>query len=284
MANRPTWTDIRTAAEKLHDPKAGRYGVCLRGKPGWGDNMALLSTMVNTWGGQWFGMDWRPQIDAKPWQEAVGFYVDLLKRFGPPDAASNSFNENLQLFAQGRCAIWVDATAAGTALSDPRLSKVTGQTGFALAPTALTPKGASWLWAWALAIPATSRQADAAQRFVRWATSEDYLSLVGKTAGWAALPSGTRYSTYRRPEFRAAARFAMIEAVSIAMADPNAATQQPAPYVGVQFASIPEFQAIGHHTGQQISAALAGQQSVTQALTSAQTQAEQVMRQAGYVK
>jgi len=227
-------------------------------------------------------MQWHPQINAQPWQEAISFYVDLLKNYGPPGAAANSFSENLTLFAQGHCAIWVDATAAGTSLVDERFSKVTQSTGFALAPMAKTTQGASWLWAWALAVPVSSRQPEQAQRFIRWATSEAYLSLVGQQVGWAALPSGTRYSTYRRPEFRQVARFAMIEAVSIAMADPNNATASPSPYTGVQFAAIPEFQSIGLFTGQQISAALAGQISVAQALNQAQMQAEQQMQQGGY--
>ncbi len=282
MANRPSWEQIRQAAQKLHDPQNGIYGICLRGKPGWGDNMAVLSTLVNTFGGQWFDMQWRPQINTPPWQEAISFYVDLLKNYGPPNAVNNSFNENLALFAQGHCAIWVDATAAGTSLVDERFSKVTDKTGFALAPVAKTTQGASWLWAWALAVPVSSRQPEPAQRFIRWATSEAYLSLVGQQLGWAALPSGTRYSTYRRPEFRQVARFAMIEAVSIAMADPNSATLPPSPYTGVQFAAIAEFQSIGQLTGEHISQALAGRLSVTQALEQAQIQAEQQMRQAGY--
>jgi sorbitol/mannitol transport system substrate-binding protein len=282
--NRPTWEQIAAAAAKIHNPAAGLYGICLRGRAGWGDNMALLSTMVNTFGGRWFDMAWRPQINTKPWKDAVSFYVKLLSQYGPPNAVDNSFNENLDLFAQGKCGIWVDATSAGGALIDPKFSKVASVTGFSLSPTAVTSKGAGWLWAWALAIPVSSKNADAAQRFVQWATSEPYLRLVADTKGWAAMPSGTRLSTYQRPEFIKAARFAMTEAIAMVTANPRDATKDKAPYVGVQFVAIPEFQDIGEITGAEIRDALAGKQTVDQALEKAQTKTEQLMRVAGYYK
>ena len=246
--------------------------------------MALLSTMVNTFGGQWFDMGWTPTINTPAWQAAVAFYVDLLTRYGPPGAADNSFNENLTLFSQGKCGIWVDATSAGTALVDPKFSRVAEQTGFAMAPVAVTTRGAGWLWAWALAIPTSSQNQDAGQRFVQWATSQEYLSLVAKTSGWAAMPSGTRLSTYRHGEFVKQARFAMTEAIAMVTADPTHPTLQPVPYVGVQFVGIPEFQEVGNLTGEEIHQALLGKQTVAQALARAQTQTERLMRDAGYAK
>jgi len=43
-----TYPQIREWASKVHDPAHGVYGVCLRGKPGWGENMGFVSTLVNT--------------------------------------------------------------------------------------------------------------------------------------------------------------------------------------------------------------------------------------------
>jgi sorbitol/mannitol transport system substrate-binding protein len=157
MPERPTWVQVKELASKIHDPKNGVYGICLRGKPGWGDNMAFITTMANTFGGQWFDMSWKPQLESKPWKDAVGFYVDLLKNYGPPGSSSNSFNEILALFNAGKCGMWVDATIAASFISDPKQSKVANKVAFAQAPTAVTPKGANWLWAWALAIPAGSK-------------------------------------------------------------------------------------------------------------------------------
>lgn len=284
IGEQPTWEQVKAFAAKAHDPKAGVYGMCLRGKPGWGDNMALLTTMVNTWGGQWFDMAWKPQIETKPWKDAIGFYVDLMKQYGPPGASANSFNENLALFNEGKCAQWVDATIAASFISDPKQSKVADKVAFAQAPTAVTPKGANWLWSWNLAVPASSTKDEAAQKFIRWATSKDYINLVAKTHGWHAVPTGTRKSTYANPEFQKVAKFAAAEKKAIDAANPNDSTQPKSPYVGVQYAAIPEFQAIGVGVGQQMSAALAGRSTVDQALKTSQTLAEREMKKAGYFK
>ncbi len=284
MPENPTWTQIADIVSKIHDPVKGVYGLCLRGKPGWGDNMAFLSTMVNTYGGQWFDMSWKPQIDTKPWHDAITQYVDLMKKYGPPGASANSFNENLALFNEGKCGVWIDATIAASFVSDPKQSKVADKVAFVQAPTAVTPKGANWLWSWNLAIPASSKNAEAAQKFITWATSKEYVALVAKDGGWHTVPTGTRKSTYANPEFQKVARFAPEELKAINSANPNDSTLPKSPYVGVQYAAIPEFQSIGIAVGQQMSSALAGKQTVDQALKTSQTAAEREMTKAGYYK
>lgn len=266
LSSRPTWTEIKTLASKIHDPKNGVYGICLRGKPGWGDNMAFLTTLANSFGGQWFDMKWKPQLESKPWKDAITFYVDLLKNYGPPNSQANSFNEILALYNAGKCGMWVDATIAASFITDPKLSKFADKIEFTQAPSMLTAKGANWLWAWALAIPASTTKADAAQTFVQWATSKEYIKLVSQTNGWAAVPTGTRKSTYSSLAFISAARFALAERMAIDVANPNDSTLLRSPYSGVHFAAIPEFQSIGNAVGQQISVALEGKISVDTAL------------------
>jgi sorbitol/mannitol transport system substrate-binding protein len=284
MPSNPTWVQMADIVSKIHDPAKGVYGLCLRGKPGWGDNMAFLTTMVNTYGGQWFDMAWKPQIDTKPWHDAISMYVDLMKKYGPPGASANSFNENLALFNEGKCGVWIDATIAASFISDPKQSKVADKVAFAQAPTAVTPKGSNWLWSWNLAIPVSSKQPEAAQKFITWATSKDYINLIAKSDGWAAVPTGTRKSTYANVEFQKVAKFATEEKKAIDSANPNDSTLPKSPYVGVQYAAIPEFQAIGLAVGQQMSAALAGKVTVDAALKTSQTAAEREMTKGGYYK
>jgi len=284
VKDNPTWGEIKDLAAKIHDPKNGVYGICLRGKPGWGDNMAFLSTLVNTFGGQWFDMSWKPQVDSKPWHDAINFYVDLLNNYGPPGSSANSFNEILALYNEGKCGMWIDATIAASFISDPKQSKVADKVAFAQAPTMVTPKGANWLWAWALAIPAGSQKVDAAQKFINWATSKEYINLVGKEVGWGNVPTGTRKSTYQNAEFLKVAKFAAAEKAAIDSANPEDSTLPKSPYVGVQFAAIPEFQSIGIAVGQQMSAALAGKTTVDAALKAGQVAADREMKKAGYYK
>jgi sorbitol/mannitol transport system substrate-binding protein len=284
FADRPKWEDVRAAAEKMHDPKNGVYGICLRGKPGWGDNMAFMTTMANSFGAQLFDMKWKPQFESKPWADAVTFYVDLLKKYGPPGSSANSFNEILALYNEGKCGMWIDATIAASFITDPKQSKVADKVAFAQAPYSATTKGANWLWAWALGIPAGTKNTEAAQKFVSWATSKEYINLIAKDKGWASVPTGTRKSTYANPEFMKAAVFADAEKKAIDSANPNDSTLPKSPYVGVQFAAIPEFQAIGIAVGQQLSSALAGKETVAQALKISQTAAEREMTKGGYYK
>jgi sorbitol/mannitol transport system substrate-binding protein len=283
LSANPSWDQVKAAAKAMHAPDKGVYGICLRGKPGWGENMTLLTPMVNTYGGQWFDMGWRPQLDSAPWRTAVTLYVDLLRHYGPPGAVANGYNENLALFMAGRCAIWVDATVAGGFVNRPGQSRVAGKVGFLQAPTALTPKGAHWLWTWALAIPASSGKAQAAQAFIEWATSKEYLGLVASKEGWSAVPSGTRQSTYAAAAFQQANPHADVERQAIASANPQDATKPKSPYVGVQWAAIPEFQAIGTTVGQRISELVQGKGDVAEVLGKAQTVVERKMVEAGYL-
>ncbi len=284
MPEKPTWDQIGQFADKLTDKSKEQYGICLRGKPGWGENMGLITTMVNTFGGRWFDMDWKPQLTSDPWKNAIKFYVDILNRDGPPGATSNGFNENQALFASGKCAIWVDATSAAGRLYNKATSKVGDVLAFAQAPTAVTPKGAGWFWAWSLAVPSSTKKLDAAKSFVKWATSKEYVTRVGETQGWVAAPPGTRQSTYDNPEYKKAAPFADMVLKSILTADPTNATKDPVPYKGIQFVAIPEFQGIGTSVGQSIASVLAGQQTEDAALSAAQDEVTQTMEQAGYIK
>lgn len=283
VPEQPTYPQIREWASKIHNPQQGIYGMCLRGKPGWGENMAFLTTLVNTYGGQWFDMKWNPTINTPAWKEAISYYVDLMQKYGPPGASSNGFNENLALFSTGKCGMWVDATVAAGLISNPKESTVYDKVGFARAPIEQYPNGSNWLWAWALAIPKTSKSPEAAERFIAWATSKEYIQLVADQNGWVSVPPGTRTSTYQNPNYQKAAPFAPIVLRSIQSADITQPAANPTPYKGVQYVDIPEFQAIGSSVGQTIAAALTNSTSVDQALQQSQTSTERFMKHTGYI-
>lgn len=282
IEDNPTWDHIRDVAAAITDKDAGLYGICVRGKPGWGDNMAFITTMANSFGAQWFNEDWTPALDSAEWNDAITFYKELLDNYGPPGSEGNSFNEILPLINAGKCGMWIDATIAGAFVTDPSQSEVADKIAFAQSPIKATKKGANWLWAWALAVPAGTKQADDAKKFIEWATSKEYIELVADTNGWGLVPTGTRQSTYDNENFQAAAKFAEAEFKAIMSADPNDSTLNPSPYVGVQFAAIPEFQAIGTAVGQQMADVLAGNISVEEGLANAQKAADREMKKAGY--
>jgi len=284
MPAKPTWDQVAQFARKLNDPSKNQAGICLRGLPGWGELFAPLNTVVNTFGGRWYDMSWNAQLTEAPFKQATQFYVNLVKDAGEPGAPNAGFTECLTAYSQGHAAMWYDATVAASLLEDPKTSKVAGKNGFAPAPVKDT-EWSGWLWAWSLALPSTSKKKDAAWKFMSWATSKDYIKLVGQELGWERVPPGSRLSTYQIPEYKeSAAAFADLTVQAINQADVANAGTQPRPYTGVQYVGIPEFQSLGTSVSQEISAAIAGRQTVDQALQKGQQQAEQVAKEAGYKK
>ena len=283
MPEAPTWDFIIDAANKMTDRANGVNGICLRGKAGWGENMAFITAMSNSFGARWFDENWKPQFDTQEWKDTLETYLKIMKDAGPEGASGNGFSENLALFQSGKCGMWADATAAGSFVIDPKASSVAANVGFTLAPDKGLGKRANWLWAWALAIPAGSQKVDAAQKFVSWATSKHYGELVASKEGWANVPPGTRISLYNNPEYLKVP-FAKVTLDSMNAADPTKPTVKPVPYVGVQFAAIPEFAGIATKVGELFSAALAGQMSSDDALAQAQTYTTDAMTKAGYIK
>ena len=283
MPDAPTWDFIKQAADKMTDKAGEVYGICLRGKAGWGENMAFLTATSNSFGARWFDEKWAAQFNSPEWKKTLDFYVGMMKADGPPGASSNGFNENLALFNAGKCGMWIDATVAASFVTGKE-SKVADKVGFALAPDNGLGKRGNWLWAWSLAVPAGSAHAAEAQKFVAWATSKHYGDIVAAKEGWANVPPGTRTSLYKNPEYLKAAAFAPMTLASINAADPTHPTVKPVPYVGVQFVAIPEFAGIATDVGQQFSAALAGSMTVDEALAKAQAITDTALKNAGFVK
>ena len=278
MPEQPTWDQVAQYAKQLDGSERGLSGICLRGLPGWGEALAPLTTMVNTFGGTWFTKDWQPQLTAPEFKEATNFYVDLVREHGQPGAAQSGFTECLQSFSQGKAAMWYDATSAAGSVENKDASKVAGKVGYALAPVKETD-ASGWLYAWAWGIEEASKNKDNAWKFISWASSKEYEKLVGEELGWEKAPDGKRKSLYENPEYqKAASSFYKVTQASIQKADPNDPGVQPRPAPGIQFVGIPEFTKLGTDVSQGISGAIAGRESVDEALTEGQELAEEVAK------
>jgi sorbitol/mannitol transport system substrate-binding protein len=283
MPAAPTWTQVADIAKKLNT--ADRAGICLRGKPGWGDLGAAFTTVLNTFGGTWWsakadGTVDKAQVDQPEFKEALTFYVDLIKAAGEKDAANASYNECTTLYKDSKVAMWYDATvAAGSFEADD--SPVKGKNGYALAPVNKT-KASGWLWSWALAIPKTAKDPATAWKYVSFATGPGYIKAAGtKTkGGWASIPPGTRFSTYAIPQYKkAAAAFAgpTLNAMKAAPINNPGTTKRPG-LPGVQYVGIPQFQDVGNKCTEQFSSVIAGQTDIDTALKNCQAIASTVKK------
>lgn len=282
MPESPTWDQVEEIAAKLHDPQNGFYGIVMRGKPGWGEAGGQITPMAYSYGARWFDMDWKPQFTTPQFKEALTKYTEMVKKYCPPGSTSNGFNECLMIFASGKAAMWSDATIAAAFLADPDQSSVIGKVGYAEQPYGKFKKGHHYLWSWALAIPVSSKAKDAAQKFIMWATSPEYIQLVAERRGWDQVPAGTRKSLYKNPEYLKAAPFAEMTYKMIMAAQIRDMCQEPVPYYGNSYIALPEFAGIGNFITQEWAAVMSGDKTVDQAVQVAQEFAERTMREAGY--
>ena len=267
IGENPTWQEVADAAKKANT--ADMAGICMRGKPGWGDLFAPLTTVVQTFGGNWYDMQWAATVNTPEWKEAVSFYKTMLDESGEADPVSYSFNECLTALKEGKAAMWADASVAASML-EAEDSPVKGKMGYAHMPVNKTQES-GWLWSWNLAVPASTKNKDAAIKFVKWATSKEYHKLVGEKIGWSNVPPGARTSTYEIPEYKeAAAAYAPITLDVMSSVNPKQPGVNPQPWVGIQYVSIPEFQDVGNQCAQLVADYLANRTSVDDALAKCQ--------------
>ncbi|MBU7600757.1 sugar ABC transporter substrate-binding protein [Streptomyces sp. P38-E01] len=275
MPDKPTWKQVAGLAAEVDGEQKGMKGICLRGLPGWGELTAPLTTVVNTFGGTWFDENWEAQLTSPEFTRATEFYVDLLRKHGQAGAAQSGYAECLNNMTQGKSAMWYDATAGAGSLEDGK-SPVKGKIGYVPAPVEKT-ESSGWLYTWAWAMQKASNNSDKAWKFISWASSKEYEELVGKERGWANVPAGKRASTYRNEEYKKAADgFSEVTFQAINQAKPREPGVQKRPAPGIQFVGIPEFTDLGTKVSQEISAAIAGRQSVASALKKSQELADKV--------
>jgi len=288
MPLHPTWVQIASFAKKLKTSSTA--GICLRGQSGWGENLAALDTVINTAGGSWFNTKWQPQFTSPAVTAATNFYVNLVRTAGEPGASNDGFTECEAAYGAGKAAMWYDATVAAGLIATT-YPKVSANTGYAYAPTG-SPSGAAgvpsgWLYTWSLSIPKGTANESATIKYLEWATGKQYIAYSGPKIGWANIDPGTRYSTYALPQYKkAAGAFSGITLASINKANANHPTNAnvAVPYVGVQFVDEPWFISLGTQVSNQIAAAIAGTESVTQALANSQKEATTTVKQAGLLK
>jgi len=283
MPLHPTWKQVAAAARKIKT--SSMAGICLRGKPGWGDLGAAFTTVLNTFGGTWWsakpnGDPDKAQINQPAFKAALDFYAKLVQDAGEKDAANSSYNECLTQYQAGKVAMWYDATVAAGFL-EASDSPVKGKNGYAFAPVNKT-KSSGWLWSWALAIPKSSPDPSDAWKYIAFATGKQYLRAAGPLVkgGWAAIPPGTRLSTYQIPQYKKAAKAFAPTTLAAMKAAPitNPGTTKRPGLPGVQYVGIPQFQDVGNRCTQLFSRVIAGAEKDTDALSKCQSIASKAIK------
>lgn len=280
MPKKPSYDDIEKIAAAIHNPSENIYGICLRGLPGWGQNMSIVTSIVKSFGGQWFDNKWQSQVSSPEWYEAINFYIELLRKYGPPHSAELGHIELTEMFTNGNCGIWIDASVFSSVVTDPKRSKIHNKVGIVLAPGQKNDE-IHWLWYWALAVPADVQHAEEAKKFALWASSKEYIRLVAEKYGWPMAPPGTRRSTYNE-EYMSARSYSSIVKEAMEKEGNYSITLMPSPNTDYQFIDIPEFQLIGAYAGAVVGRMLTGEIKAEQGLAKIHSKSNQIMKQSNY--
>ncbi|HEV2529124.1 MAG TPA: sugar ABC transporter substrate-binding protein [Thermomicrobiales bacterium] len=284
----PTWTEIAEIAAQVKAARAGTdnmAGICLRGLPGWGQQLGPMTSVINAFGGSWYDENWNATLDSEASSEAINFYINTLQQSGPAGSEQNGFTECEQLFVTGQVAIWYDATSAADFVASPELNPDYYQNvGFALPPHQASPDNrGNWLYNWAFGVPASSDNPEAAAAFSRWATSTLYYQTLTAVDGFGRAPTGARASTYEDPaylEFSSA--YAPIVLDSIRRADPINSCLVEVPYPCQQFVQIPEFPDLGNRVSDIFASAIVGNIPIDEAISQANDLANEIAIDGGY--
>lgn len=276
----PTYSDIERIASAIHNPSEGVYGICLRGLPGWGQNIGILTSIVKSFGGKWFDENWQSKVMSSEWFDAVKYYIDMQRRFGPPNASQLGHAELTEMFSEGKCGIWIDASVFSSIVRDPNRSKVYDKISIVLGPHQISTNP-HWLWYWALAVPKHASHSIEAEKFAAWATSKEYIQLVAKTHGWLKVPPGTRRSTYNSEYEKQSPSSAIIKK-AMEKTGNYSVSWKPSPNTDHQFIDIPEFRLIGTFAGHLIGEMLDGDLEIAEGLSKLHKTSNQILKQAGY--
>ncbi|MCI8639697.1 MAG: sugar ABC transporter substrate-binding protein [Coprococcus sp.] len=279
MPENPTWEDIYDLASKCDDKANGVAGIAIRGLAGYGENMYIFGSIMNAFGGQYYDMDWNATYDTPEVKEAWEFYNKLLT-VAEDSPTTCGYTECLNLFAQGKAAIYYDATvSAGTFAKDD--SAVKGKVGYAPAPTA-KKENTGTIGGWGIGITAGSKNKDAAFDFLRWATSKEYVKLVQEEKGFPSTPSGTRVSTYENQEYLDACDFAATTRIAIETADAIHPAIEDTPYTGNSLPNLPEYSSWGETLAAELASYVSGQKDLDACLADCQSAIDSAAEEGGY--
>ncbi len=190
-----TLDELKAAAQKLTDKNKEIYGFVARGQRS--PLVTQFSSFLYSNGGDWFDQKTKKAtINSPEALKAIELYGTLLKEYGPPGVLNMSWPQAVAIFAQGKVALYTDASSIFQNLLDPTKSEAAGKTG--VAPFPAGPAGANMysVTSWGLSMTASTKNKDAAWEFIKWATSKD---ITLKTQGEGQVP-GARNSVWNDPK------------------------------------------------------------------------------------
>jgi ABC-type glycerol-3-phosphate transport system substrate-binding protein len=181
------------------------YGIAMRGAPNCGLNFWIVgSTWGPSFGARWYDDEGRPTLDTPELRTAVEHYVDLLRRAGPPEAATMDFMDCMACYGTGRSAMTIEPANEASILYDAGGSVADG-TRTGLIPAGPLGTRHAGLYCPPYAIPSLSRSKDAAWEFAKFLCSPQQVLDDVEKSGFVEVARDSvlgdpRYAARFRPE------------------------------------------------------------------------------------
>jgi len=253
-------------------------GIALRGQPGAVMNVWHWSMFLYGYGGKYFKdypKDLHPVLDSPEAVRATDVYAQIMQSYSIPGAASATYDDVVTAMQQGNVAIALEGAPLGGRILDPAKSKVIGKLGFGLVPGGPAGRFPPFT-AQGFAIPAASKNREAAYLFLQWATSRDVLLKVALSSPHVAV---TRNKVWEAAEFLKKYNFDFGAGSYIkAFQD----TLKVAPFW--YRPAIPEFNKVGDRLGIAVQEAIVKKKAAAQAMMDANADIDRMMKEAGYYK
>lgn len=252
--------------------------TALRGKANTSENIWYWTQILYGYGGHWvkdFPNDMTPTINSPEAVKAAEAYVKLLQDYSIPGSASAGYDEVVVAMQQANVAIAIEGAPLAGRILDPKLSKVSGELGFAV-----TPGGPAGVFAPFSAqgwnVNAASRNKEAAAAFILWATSKEMVKDISTNSSFLAV---TRNSIWADAAFEAKHGYdfgygSFTKAYAATLA------------VGAKDYRLPfaEFRPMADRVGLALQEAAVGKKTAQQALDDAQADVTTIMKRVGYLK
>jgi ABC-type glycerol-3-phosphate transport system substrate-binding protein len=261
-------------AAAIHNPDQRIWGAALRGQAGAGQNIYIYSSIFREFGGDWF-KDGKLPVNGPEAEAALGWYVDLMRKYAPAAAQNWNWPDIADAFSQGTIGTYIDAHSSASVVNNPEKSKVIGKVAYARWPKGPSGKRVTSIWNWGFPINAAlpDKRKKATWLFIQWAASAETQARTSYRFSGPAKRSGVnRVSVWRDPDYiKQMQGFGdnFVEATLESLQSDTDVDWRP---------RVPQWPAIGDTLATAVQSALAGQSTVKAALDEAQNRIAPMMR------
>ena len=163
------FTELEAAAKALTTPEVAGFGSRGKGAAA----VTQLSSFIYNFGGRYLD-NGKAVFDSPEAVEAIRYYGRLLGNYGPPGVAAMSWENLMPVFQAGKVAMWTDASVFYGQVVDPAKTQVPAEDiGVAQLPAGPKDDSPFIVVSWGMAMSSKTKNADAAMKFLEWATSKE---------------------------------------------------------------------------------------------------------------